>query len=114
MIEDILYNYLTDKGILIFSAYPAKRPKTAFVVMQKMDGARIDHIDKATFAFTSYGADPSDAACMNEAVKEALFDIIELSQVSRSELGGESSDADGTNHLFTYESIFNFTYYGGN
>ncbi len=95
----------------VFAKFPGTRPADPFTVIQKIDQGYMDHISACTISFVSYGATPYQAAARDQAVQDAVFALANKPQISRVGLGGGSSGEDSGNHLWTYESIFNFTYY---
>lgn len=95
----------------VYASYPKTRPTAPFTVLQRVDQGKRNSIEMCTFSFVSYGDTAYKAAERDEAVQEAVFNLIGLPGISRVELGGGQESEDTSNKLWTYESIFNFTYY---
>lgn len=111
MIETLLISELNTEIGNVYASFPKTRPNTPFTVMQKMDQEYRNQINMCTISFISYADKVYDAAARDEAVQNAVFNLIGSPQISRVELGGGSGSEDSSNNLWTYESIFNFTYY---
>lgn len=111
MIETILTNYLGEKitAPVYFGEKPSKKP-AEYVVIEKIDSGRINMIDAATFSLFSYSETLYEAAELNAKVKEAMFNIVELPEVSSSKLGGGSQYIDKQTKEYGYECIFNLYY----
>lgn len=111
MIEDILTAYLSKKlsAPVFMGEKPSNRP-IEYVVIQKIDSGRINHIDAATFSIFSYSSTLYKAAQLNALVKEAMFAMTELENVSSSKLGGGSQYIDKQTKEYGYECIFNLYY----
>lgn len=112
LIEIVIRDYLKSKiGVPVLAEIPAE-PVERYITMQKIDGGRKNHIDAATIEFQSYAMKKSEAAKLDERVREAIFEIVydEDSDISSVELGGNSDSTDKVNKRYRYESIFNFFY----
>ena len=111
MIEITVRSYLKDK--LEVPVYMGEEPKTKsseYVVLQIIDGGRINHIDAVTFNITSYSTSLQKAAELNKAVKDAMYDIITISNISSSKCGGGGQDINTTTKQYAYYCIFNLYY----
>lgn len=111
MIEVALRQYLEaglDVPVLM------ERPKTPpekYVLLRLTDGGRINHIDAATFFVDVFAKDLYSAAVIRDQVKDLMFDAVSLDGISHSSVGGERSNTDSANHVYTYELTYNFYYY---
>ncbi|MBR4406076.1 MAG: hypothetical protein IKT30_06850 [Bacteroidaceae bacterium] len=89
---------------------PAKKP-SAFYLMEKTAGGQSDKINQATIAIQSYADTLYDAALMNETIKAAMTDAIELDEVSRVEINSDYNFTDPTTKQYRYQAVFVVTYY---
>lgn len=111
MIEVIVRDYLKSKlGVPIYvGEKPSPKPEE-YIVLQVIDGGRIDLIDAVTFNLESYSTTLLKAAELNKKVKEAMYDIVELPQVSSSKCGGGGQNIDAQTKSYCYEAVFNLFY----
>lgn len=111
MIEETLYNYLkTTKKLAIYMEQPKTKP-AAFYVMEKTAGGQTNHINVSTLAIQSYADTLYNAAVMNETVKAAMADAIELPQVSGVELNSDYNYTDPTTKQYRYQAVFVVKHY---
>jgi len=114
MIEEIVLNYLNE--VLDVQAYmqePAQTnpPRQSFVVIQKTGSGIDNKIKRATFAIQSYGDTILEACELNEAVKEAMDNIITLSYISRCKLQTDYEYTKITTKYPRYQAVYEITYY---
>ena len=86
MVEVTLLNYLKDvfedDNIPVYPERPEKRPTTEYIVMEKTGGTKTNLIPANTFAFQSYGPTLYKASVLNERVKTAVENAVELEEIS--------------------------------
>ena len=95
----------------VFMEFPEDSPET-FVVLKKGGSARENLLDSAMLVVDSYGPTLLAAAMLNETVKTALDDLVQLSQISASRRGGDYPAFDTKNKRYRYQAVQNITYYG--
>ena len=111
IIEAVIIEYLEKElGVETYAEIPDEKPKK-FIVVEKIDGGRINQIDASTLSVYSYGETLYDAVLLNEKVKSALLNVIVLDDISSSKIGGESRSIDKANKEYRYETIINLTHY---
>ena len=117
MIEKVVYDYLTECEIApVYSELPESAPNpggNAFIVIEKTGGGKTNHIHTATFAVQSYAPTLYEAAQLNEEVKQAMFEIVELNEISRSALNSDYNFTDTSTKQHRYQAVFELTYYEG-
>ena len=89
---------------------PAHKP-SSFYLMEKTAGGQSDKINQATIAIQSYADTLYDAALMNETIKVAMTDAIELDEISRVEINSDYNYTDPTTKQYRYQAVFVVTYY---
>ena len=110
MIEVDIIKYLSQAlGVSVTGEKPTKKPKE-YVVIEKIDGGRTNYIDAITISIMSYSDTLLNAAKLDERVKEAMFNIVELDNISSARLGGGGQSIDKQTKEYAYESIFNLIY----
>lgn len=111
MIEKTVLDYLSDKlDVSCYMEVPTKMPNE-FVVIEKLGSKRTNYLNYASFAIQSYATSTYKAALLNEKVKEAMFDIVELSDISSSELDGDYLYTDTDIKRARYQCVFDINHY---
>ena len=111
MIEKILYDYLsTTKKLAIYMEQPKVKP-SAFYIMEKTAGGITDKVNRATIAIQSYADTLYDAALMNETVKAAMIDTVELDEISGVIVNSDYNFTDPNTKQYRYQAVFVVTHY---
>lgn len=111
MIEAIIIEYLKTKlSIQAFAEIPSKKPKS-YVIVEKIDGGKVNQIKAATVSVYSYASTLYGAAELDERVRDAMELIVEDDRISSCRIGGEDRNIDTENKEYRYETIFNLFYY---
>lgn len=113
MIERIVLEFLESKlNIPVFLEKPP-RPPARMVVVQKTGSSRSNRIDGATIALQSYGSSLVDTIELNERVKTAMDEIIELDSVGGCDFSSDYNYTDTQTKQHRYQAVYFITYYGG-
>jgi len=112
MIDVILKNYLEEQieDTEIVFEQPANRP-SIYVLIEKIDGGETNKIKASTFSIKTRALRQYDSAVLNEQIKDAMFGIIVLDEVSGIRQGGEYGRIDTSNKMYEYETIWNIYHY---
>ncbi len=111
MIEITVEQYLdTELDIPVYIGEEPKTKPSEYVVLRVMDEGRIDMIDAVTFDIMSYSTSPQKAAELNKRVKDAMYGITKLDNVSASRCGGGGQDFDLQAKRYAYSCVFNLFY----
>lgn len=111
MIEKIILDYLSSKlDVPVFVEIP-NNPPASFVLVEKTGSSRTNKINSATVAVQSYGETMYTAALLNEAVKNAMEEIIIVSDVSKSSLNSDYNFTDTTSKKYRYQAVFDLVHY---
>ena len=110
MIEKTILNYLMEKLDMtdIFLELPNDFPDT-FIVFRVIDRGLEDHINAVTVEFMSYGKTKLEAAELDERLREAMLNIVELPEIS-CHFGGGNDNPDITLKRPRYRAYFNLFY----
>jgi hypothetical protein len=111
MIETKILDYLQRK--LNMTYVYLETPKTAhasYVVFQIVDRTRENYIDAVTVRLWSYGKTKEEAASLDELVRNAMYEITDVTDISSSTLGGGADDYDTSLNKYRYSCYFNITY----
>lgn len=111
MIELIVKNYLSTKlEIPIVFEHQKNLPKR-FILIQKTSGSRENFLNSSTIAIQSYGASLFDAAKLNEKIKNLMYDLITVAEVSRVKLNSDYNFTDTETKRYRYQAIFDIYHY---
>ncbi len=111
MIETIVLEYLKSKmKVQVCLEDPGVNIKN-FILIEKTGGGRDSHLNKATLAIQSYAGSLAGAAKLNESVKQAMADIIELDEIGSCELNSDYNWTDTSTKRYRYQGVYNLIYY---
>lgn len=111
MIEITVREYL--KGKLDVPVYMGEEPEdksSEYITLEIIDGGRINMIDAVTFNIVSHSSSLQEAAELNKKVKDAMYGITELDNISSSKCGGGGQAINQTTKQYAYECVFNLYY----
>ena len=94
----------------VYFEFP-ENPTDYFLVLKKDGNPRENLLDSAMLVVDSYGPSLLAAAMVNESVKKALDDLVQLPGISASRRGGDYPAFDTTNKRYRYQAVQNITYY---
>jgi len=110
MIEEIVKDYLdSELNVDVYLEVP--REGSTFVVMEKTGSSKQDHVCTATIAVQSYAGTLFDAAQLNEAVKVAMENIINLDVICACSLNSDYNFTDVETKRYRYQAVFDLTHY---
>lgn len=113
MIEKTVLDYLNKK--LEQPVWPqvpeGEDMPDSYVLIEKTGSSRANRISTAIIAIQSYAARMIDAAMLNEAVKEAMDDIVELNEIGSSKLNSDYNFTDTETRTYRYQAVYNITHY---
>lgn len=81
-----------------------------FVIIQKTGSRKTNHISYATFALQSYGESLYAACVLNDQVKDAMDNFIQLDEISASTLNSDYNFTDTTTKKYRYQAVYDVTY----
>lgn len=112
MIEKVLYDYLN--SALTVPAYmerPAENCPDSFILVEKTGGSRANQIQRSTIAVQSYAPTLYQAATLNETVKQAMLDAVELSDIGAVRLNSDYNFSNTARKEHRYQAVFEITHY---
>jgi hypothetical protein len=111
MIELIVKNYLSTKlEIPIVFEHQKNLPKR-FILIQKTSGSRENFLNSSTIAIQSYAESMFEAAKLNEKIKNLMYDLITVDEVSSVDLNSDYNFTDTETKQYRYQAIFDIHYY---
>ena len=111
MIEEKVREYLEDKLDIPVRMEEEPGLPEEYVLIEKTGSGGEDHIKRATLAIQSYSTSLYGAASLNERVKEAMEEIIELDDISRCELNTDYNYTDTARKKYRYQAVYDIVHY---
>lgn len=95
----------------VYLEYPEKDTPEYFVILDKTDSSRENHIDSAVFLIQSYGPTKLATAMLNEKAKEAMDGLIEQGRIAACDLNSDYPFPDNKRNRHRYQAVYDITYY---
>lgn len=110
-IEAFVIDYLGGAlSVPVSGDVPHSMP-SSFVTVEKTGSQRTNKIDTATLAIQSWAETRAAAAELNETVKQAMENIVEENEISRSDLDSDYNYTDEDTKRFRYQAVFDLVYF---
>ena len=110
MIEKVVLDYLETKlEVGCYLEVPSEQ--SSFIVIEKTGSSDEDGIYGATIAIQSYAPSLYEAASLNEQVKDAMKDIVELDEVSDCDLNSDYNFTNTLTKQYRYQAVFDLIHY---
>lgn len=110
MIEATILAYLKSAlDVPVYMEIP-KNPEEKMVILEKTGSGRTNRISQATIAIQSYGKTLYDAASLNEIVKKAMDDIIQLDDIGGIRLNSDYNFTNTMTEKYRYQCVYVVTY----
>lgn len=113
MIEVVLIKYLSGKtsaGDCVYAEKPKKLPEK-YILIEKTGSRSENHIYASTMAVQSVAGSMLEATSLNEEVKEALENIVDLDEIGACRLNSDYNFTDETTKEYRYQAVFDITHY---
>lgn len=111
MIEIIIKQFLESHlTVPVFMGHPENSPKS-YVLFEKTGSSKRNHLLSSTFAFQSYAPSMYQAAQLNEALKDAVEELITLNEISRVSLNSDYNFTDTETKGYRYQAVFDINHY---
>lgn len=111
MIEEVIIAHLADCLAVPVSGEVPADPPASFVTVEKTGVGQRNFIYTSTLSVRSWAPSQVAAAALNEAVKVAMADAVQLDEVSRCHLNSDFNDTDTTRNQNRYQAIFSVVHY---
>lgn len=95
----------------VYMEYPKGDAPDCFLVLDRTEGSREDHIVTGTFVAQSYGQSKAAAAMLHEKVKRAMDSLYSLSRIAGCDLIGDYPFFDTQHNRYRYQAVYEITYY---
>lgn len=110
MIEETVLKYLKSKGFRAFPEEP-EDTKKEYVLIEKTGSGVENHVKRATLVIQSFSASLHSTAMLNEKVKKAMEQMIELDDVCKCELNNDYNYPDITRKRYRYQAVYDIVHY---
>ncbi|MER0122427.1 hypothetical protein ABQH43_01665 [Streptococcus sp. ZJ100] len=111
MIEVVIRDYLDGHlDVPSFFEHEGKMP-SSYILIEKTSGRKQNQLKSATFAFQSYAPSMYAASLLNEQVKTAVENLIELDEISGVHLNSDYNFTDTAMKSYRYQAVFDINYY---
>lgn len=90
--------------------HPDPAPKR-FVIFEKTGSGKKNRLNSSTFAFQSYAESMHQAAVLNESVKNAVENLINLDEFGSVRLNSDYNFTDTTTKRYRYQAVFDINHY---
>lgn len=111
MIELIVRKYLVSKlDIPVVLEYKKNLPKR-YILLEKTSGKRNNYLNSSTIAIQSYAESLLEAAKLNEKIKNIMYDLVAVDEVSRVDLNSDYNFTDSETKQYRYQAVFDINYY---
>lgn len=111
MIEKIILDYLSEKLNVPVRMEENPDIQGEYVIIEKTGSGSTNHLKRATIAIKSFAESMYLAAELNEKVKSAMDEIIELDEVTRCELNSDYNYTNTSRKKYRYQAVFDITHY---
>ena len=95
----------------VYMEYPEGDAPEYFVILDRTDSRRENHIDSAMFVVQSYAPSKLAAAMLNAKVKEAMDSLVELNRIAACDLNGDYPFPDTKHKRHRYQAVYDIIHY---
>ena len=111
MIEVIILNYLkTQLTEPVYLEKPANAPEK-YVFFEKTGSGRSNRLSSSTFAFQSYAGSLFSTCELNEKVKRAVDNLINLDAIGKVKLNSDYNYTDTIAKNYRYQAVYDIYHY---
>lgn len=110
MIEKIVLDYLKEK-LQVDVHLEKPKDKSTFVLLEKTGSGSENHVFTAMIAVQSYATSMERAALLNEEVKAAMNEIVELDDIARCDLNSDYNYTDTSTKQYRYQAVYDLVHY---
>ena len=111
MVEKIVKDYLQSSLGIPVRLEEEDNLGTEYVLVEKTGSSVENHIYRATLAIQSYAASLYNAAVLNERVKKAMDNMVELDDICKSDLNSDYNYSDTSRKKYRYQAVYDITHY---
>ena len=111
MIEKTVYDYLNSRmSAPCYMERPKKDIPESYIVLERTGGSKTNRLSTATFAIQSYAPSMFEAAQLNNTMKLAMEQMIEVINIFSVKLNSDYNYTNNTFKGYRYQAVFNIVY----
>ncbi len=110
MIAKTLLDFLSEE-LTVPVVMEAPKQKTGYVLIDQTGSSQTNHIITTTLALQSYEDSLYKAMLLNDNVKAAMDEFVELNEVIRVELQTDYNFTDTTTKQYRWQAVYLITHY---
>lgn len=113
LIDEFVIEYLAEdigSDIGVYAEVP-EAPGASFIVVDRVGGSMLNHINSASLAIQSYGPTKLEAARLNERVKSSMLNIINHKEIASCKLTNDYNFTNVTTKKHRYQAVFDLVHY---
>ncbi len=111
MIEEIVKNFLEDKLNVTVSLEHFNPEPKSFVLVEKTGSHEKNTLSGAVIIIQSYGKSLYEASTLNEEVKLAMKDLINLNSIASVKLNTDYNFTDTQTKRYRYQAVYDINHY---
>lgn len=111
IIEKIIINWLNENLDVKAFAEEPQNPPSSYVLIQKTSNVLNNYVNRSVIVIQSYAESKYKSAMLNEKVKNAMFEIIKLQEITHCKLNNDYDYTDSETKRYRYQAVFDITYY---
>lgn len=118
MIEKVLYDFLTEQMevpvVMELPEVPSADYPTwpdRLIVIERVGGGSVNHIESASFAIQSYGPSLYEAALLDEQVRSAMEGFPSLDLIGSARLASNYNHTDTSTKRYRYQAVYDIYYH---
>lgn len=111
MIEKKVYDYLISKMLVpCYLERPENDIPESYIVLERTGGGKTNQLSTATFAIQSYAPSMYGAAQLNDTMKAAMEQMVEVTDIFSVKLNSDYNYTNNTFKGYRYQAVFNIIY----
>jgi|SRR5690625_1641261 len=112
MIDITILNHLEKElSVPVYMEKPDKDIPSEYVILDRTGSSKTNHLPTVTIAFQSYADSKYQAALLNERLKTAIEDLVNLPEIRGITLNGDYSFPDVSTKQYRHQAVYEIRYY---
>lgn len=112
MIDITILNYLKKElSVPVFMEKTSEDIPKEYVILDRIGSSKTNHLPTVTIAFQSYADSKYQAALLNERLKTAIENLVNLPEIRGITLNGDYPFNDVATKQYRYQAVYEIRYY---